>query len=252
MTTPLARRTLIAGLPLAAILADPMLAAEAAATLVPVSTQTASGKAVKAFVAKPAKKAPAVVLIHEWWGLNDQIKAVAADLSEQGYMALCADLYDGRVTSDASQAGAWMEKLDPKQATETLVAWIEWLRKQPDCNGKVATLGWCMGGGWSLNASIADPVDATVIYYGRVDRPAKDLAKLKGPVLGQFATRDQWINKPMVEGFVAAMKKAGKKLEIHWYQADHAFANPTGKNYQRPETQQAWKRTLDFLKANLG
>ena len=221
---------------------------EAAATLEPVSTKTASGKVVKGFVAKPAKTAPAVLLIHEWWGLNNQIKAVAADLSEQGYMAFCVDLYDGHVTADATQAGAWMEQLDPKQATETLVAWVQWLKKAPGCSGKVATLGWCMGGGWSLNASIADPVDATVVYYGRVDRSVTDLGKLKGPVLGQFAARDQWINKPMVEGFEAAMKKAGKKLEVYWYDADHAFANPSNPKYKKDDAAKAHAQALTYLR----
>jgi carboxymethylenebutenolidase len=251
MTELLARRSLLAGQTLAAVLADPLLTADAAATLEPVTTKTASGKTAKAFVAKPGKKAPAVLLIHEWWGLNDQVKAVAAELAGQGYVALCADLYDGKVTSDAGKAGALMEALDPKQATETVAAWIAWLKKQPDCTGKIGTLGWCMGGGWSLNASIAAPVDATVIYYGNVTKPAAELKRLKGPVLGHFATRDQWINKSMVDGFVAEMKKAGKPLEAHWYEADHAFANPTGQNFQKPDAQKAWKRTLDFLKAKL-
>jgi carboxymethylenebutenolidase len=251
MTELLARHRWLAGRTLAAVLADPLLTADAAAALEPVTTKTASGKTVKGFVAKPARKAPAILLIHEWWGLNDQIKAVAADLADQGYMALCADLYDGKVTTDAGKAGALMEALDPKQATETVAAWIAWLKKQPDCSGKIGTVGWCMGGGWSLNASIAAPVDATVIYYGNVAKPAAELKKLKGPVQGHFATRDQWINKPMVDGFVAEMKKAGKPLEAHWYEADHAFANPTGQNFQKPEAQKAWKRTLDFLKAKL-
>jgi dienelactone hydrolase len=90
-----------------------------------------------------------------------------------------------------------------------------WLQKHPKATGKVATIGWCYGGGWSLNASIATPVDATIVYYGRVDQPADRLARLKGPVLGHFATRDQWINRPMVEGFERAMAEAGKPLTIY-------------------------------------
>ena len=87
----------------------------------------------------------------------------------------------------------------------------------------IGTVGWCFGGGWSLNASIAAPVDATVIYYGRVTRPEQDLARLRGPVLGHFATQDKWINKKMVGAFEAAMKGAGKSIASHWYQANHAF-----------------------------
>ncbi|MEX0815517.1 MAG: dienelactone hydrolase family protein, partial [Dongiaceae bacterium] len=106
-------------------------------------------------------------------------------------------------------------------------------------------------GGWSLNASIAAPVAATVIYYGRVERPAADLAALAGPVLGHFADQDQWINRAMVGGFEAAMKQAGKSLETHWYSADHAFANPTSARYDREDAQTSWRRTLAFLRENL-
>jgi carboxymethylenebutenolidase len=251
MLTSLTRRTFSAGLPLAAILADPLLAADAAASLAPVSATTKSGRSVKGYLGTPAKKAPAIVLIHEWWGLNDQIKSVAADLADQGYLALCVDLYDGKLTTNPEQAGAYMQALDAGKATETMVAWIEWLKKHSAGNGKVGTVGWCMGGSWSLNASIAAPVDATVVYYGQVDRSVADLGKLKGPVQGHFARRDQWITKPMVDGFEANMKKAGKKLELHWYDADHAFANPTGQNFQKADAQKAWSRTQAFFKANL-
>ena len=90
-----------------------------------------------------------------------------------------------------------------------------------------------------------------MIYYGRVERSVEDLEKLEGPVLGHFAERDQWINHDMVGGFEKNMAAAGKSLEVHWYDADHAFANPTGNNYRKPEAELAWARTLDFLKANL-
>lgn len=251
MLMSLNRRTASAGLPLAAVLADPLLAADAAASLSPVSASTKSGRSVKGFLGTPAKKAPAILLIHEWWGLNDQIKSVGAELADQGYLALCVDLYEGKLTTNPEQAGAYMQALDGAKATETLVAWIEWLRKHSAGNGKVGTIGWCMGGTWSLNGSIAAPVDATVIYYGQVDRSAADLGKLKGPVQGHFAKKDQWISKAMVDGFEANMKKAGKKLDLHWYDADHAFANPTGQNFQKADTQKAWGRTQAFFKANL-
>ena len=173
--------------------------------------------------------APAVLLIHEWWGLNDQIKAVAGELARQGYMALAVDLYDGNVATASEEAERLRKAVDAAVATDTLVSWVEWLRKHPKGTGKVATIGWCFGGGWSLNASIATPVDATIIYYGQVDQPASRLARLQGPVLGHFATRDQRINRPMVEGFEKAMAEAGKPLTVYWYEADHAFANPTGR-----------------------
>jgi len=242
----------LAGLPLAAVLADPRLAAAAAASLEPVSLTTPSGRTVNAALGVPAAMpAPTVILIHEWWGLNDQIKAVAAEMANQGYLALAVDLYDGKTATDPGTAQSLMQGIDANASTETLVTWGDWLKQEPRSTGKLGTVGWCFGGAWSLNASIATPVDGTVIYYGRVERSVEDLAKLKGPVLGHFAELDQWINHDMVGGFEKNMAAAGKSLEVHWYNADHAFANPTGDNYRKPEAELAWSRTLDFLKAHL-
>ena len=251
-----ARRSLLTGLlatPLAVILADPILRAAAAEGLDTVSVTTADGRVEKAALAVPARTpAPAVLMIHQWWGLNDQMKAMAAEFAKEGFLALAVDLYEGKVASDPTAAKSYMQALQPDQATQTLIAWINWLKQDPRSTGKVATVGWCFGGGWSLNASIAAPVDATVIYYGQVTRPAADLARLKGPVLGQFAERDQWIDRKMVAGFEAEMKKAGKPLTVYSYPADHAFVDPTGKSYDKEATQRAWGRTRDFLRANLG
>ena len=182
------RRAIELARPLAAVLADPKLTAAEAAALETVTISTPSGRRVKGALAKPGRKAPAVLLIHEWWGLNDQIKAVAAELANQGYLALACDLYDGVVTTDPGKAGALMEAVDQAKARETLTAWVDWLRKSPDGNGKVATLGWCMGGGFSLAASIATPVDATVIYYGNVGFVVQG-SLLKRPVLASSPRR---------------------------------------------------------------
>jgi carboxymethylenebutenolidase len=251
----LARRPLLAGLagvPLATILADARLARAAAAGLEAVSLTTASGVTVAAALGRPAATpAAAVVLIHEWWGLNDQIKAVAKSLADAGYLALAVDLYKGEVATTPDQAKALMGAVDAALATETLGVWVDWLRSSADCTGKIATIGWCFGGGWSLEASLARPVEATVVYYGNVARSAVELAPLQGPVLGHFASRDQWINQEMVDGFAAAMAEAGKAAEVHWYEADHAFANPSGGRYDEADAQLAWERTLAFLAAHL-
>ena len=116
---------------------------------------------------------------------------------------------------------------------------------------RLGTVGWCFGGGWSLNASLTRPVEATVIYYGRLVDDEARLAALKGPVLGHYASRDQWINAAMVKGFEKAMTAAGKAFTSHWYEADHAFANPTSAIYDEADAALAWSRTLAFLAANL-
>ncbi len=197
-----------ASLPLATVLAFPELAGAAAGSLTTVSTTLAGGKQVNAALAMPdADRAPAVLLIHEWWGLNDQIKSVAAELAGLGYMALAVDLYDGEVAESSDQAMSLMQGVDQQEATRTLKSWIAWLREHERGNGKVATVGWCFGGGWSLRASIAAPVDATVIYYGYVTESAEKLEALHGPVLGHFATQDQRIDEERVDGFKSEMSR---------------------------------------------
>lgn len=245
----------MASLPLATVLAYPDLAGAAAGSLTTVSTKLGDGKAVNASLALPeAAKAPAVLLVHEWWGLNDQVKSVAAELAGLGYVALAVDLYNGHVADNAEDARSLMGAVDADEATRTLATWVEWLRGHERSSGKVATVGWCFGGGWSLNASIAAPVDATIIYYGDLQRSAEDLRSLRGPVLGHFATRDGWINQAMVDGFRKEMDKAGKAdiLTVYWYEADHAFANPTGGRYDAEDAALAWKRTRAFLERNIG
>ncbi|WP_020395920.1 dienelactone hydrolase family protein [Thiolinea disciformis] len=245
----------LACLPLATVLSYPELAKAAAATTQEASFKLEMGDEVKASVALPAspEKAPAVLLIHEWWGLNDQIKAVAAELANMGYLAIAVDLYAGKVAANADEAKELMGKIDPEMATETMKGWVEWARKHERSSGKVATLGWCFGGGWSLNTSVATPVDATVIYYGRVEKPVDELKQLAGPVMGHFGKLDKSINEEMVKGFEKNMEAAGKTeaLTVYWYDADHAFANPSGARYDEANAKLAWERTSDFLKMNL-
>jgi len=245
--------TSLAGLPLAAILADPQLVRAAAAEVDEVSITSQGGRSVSAAIAIPeVTPAPTVLLIHQWWGLVDQIKAVAVEFAKEGYVGLAVDLYDGQSADDPEGARALMNAVKTDEANDTLRSWLGWLREHDQGSGKLATIGWCFGGGWSLDASIATPVEATVIYYGRVTRSAEELASLKGPVQGHFATRDGWITKEMVDGFEAQMAKAGKSLTRYWYEADHAFGDPTSPRYDQANAQVAWDRTLEFMAANMG
>ena len=251
----LARRSIVkaaVGLPLAAVLADAGLARAAAAGLATISLTTPGGQTVGAALARPdATPAAAVLLVHEWWGLNDQIKSVAAAFAEAGYLALAVDLYKGQSANTSAGARALMGAVVADEAVDTLKTWARWLKAHELSDGKLGTIGWCFGGGWSLGASLAEPADATVVYYGRVGGTPERLARLKGPVLGHYATRDQWINKQMVRAFEAAMDKAGRPYASHWYEADHAFANPSSGRYDRADAQLAWTRTLEFFAANL-
>lgn len=251
---PLRRSLLagLAGLPLAAILADPGLAQAVAATTGTITIKTIGGRSVAAALAKPAKvPAPTVMLVHEWWGLNDQIKTMAVTLAGQGYLVLAVDLFQGRVTTDAEEARAATQAVQPAEASDTLVSWAEWLKNHPDGTRRLGVVGWCFGGGWALNAATIADVAATVVYYGRVNLPPDQLARLKGPVLGHFGRQDQFINQDVVAAFERGMKQVDKPYAIHWYEAGHAFANPTGNNYDRDDARLAWRRTLDFLGGEL-
>ena len=252
----LARRTVLksaAGLPLAAILADPLVTRAVAQTLDTVELTTLSGATISAALAIPEETpAGAVLMIHEWWGLNDQIRAVAAELAMMGYVALAVDLFGGHVADTPEQARMLTGELDADLATETLETWIDWLDNHAAVNGRVATMGWCFGGGWSLRASLARSVAGTVIYYGRVPDDPAALEPLAGPVLGHFANQDAFITPAMVDGFEAALAAAGKTHTIHRYDADHAFANPTSARYDEANAARSWERTSAFLAEVLG
>jgi carboxymethylenebutenolidase len=215
-----------------------------------ITLKTPDDVSFNAYVAGPENARAGILVVHEWWGLNDHIRAQADMLAKQGYRVLAIDLYDGKVTSDPKLAGTLMEAVQQNQANAKLRAALAAL-KAPD--RKLATLGWCFGGGQALQATLTDPgaVSATVIYYGL---PVTDVAVLKtlnGPVLGIFAQRDGWITPAMAADFEKAMLEAGKSLEAHHYAADHAFANPSSPNYNSVIAQEAWHTTQDFLAANL-
>ena len=251
------RRAFLKGLvslPLAAVLFDPLLARAQADTLQLVKLEIEGADPVQGALALPdGEVGPAVLLIHEWWGLNDQIKAVAAELAKLGFVAFAIDLFDSEPATEPDAAMALVEGLDREVATAKLVAAIEWLASYDRTTGKVGTVGWCFGGGWSLDASLATPVDATVIYYGNVEKTAAEVEPLYGPVLGHFATEDKFITRDMVDRFERAMAEAGKSefLTVYWYDADHAFANPSGARYDASDARLAWDRTLEFLRAAL-
>jgi len=217
-----------------------------------VSLKTPGGE-TKAYVSRPAgKPRGAVLILHEWWGLNDWVKAMADRIAGEGYLALAVDLFKGKVASDPKEAAALMGGKDEQWGDAVEEAGLEWLKSNAS-GAKVATLGWCMGGGESLKTSLNDPkdVDATVMYYGL---PVTDVAKLKtlrGPVLGIWANKDGWITPDKVKAFDEALTRAGVKHEFHAYDADHAFANPSGGKYNGPAAADAWKKTRAFLSANL-
>ncbi len=202
----------------------------------------------RGFLAKPeqAGSYPGVVMIHENRGTNDYFRGMAKQLASQGYMVLAVDLF-GRSVETQEEARTLTSALDQNKATQNLRAAAQYLRSQGA--PKVASLGWCFGGGQSLTLALSgEPMDATVIYYGRLVTEEAQLAKIKWPVLGIFGDKDQGISVDSVKQFDAALDKLNITNEIYIYPGvGHAFANPSGMNYAANETKDAWAKTVTFL-----
>ena len=193
---------------------------------------------------------PALIVIHEWWGLNDNVRAMADRLAAEGYMVLAVDLYAGKTAETPEEARQLMLGVveDPDSARENLrMAW-DFL----DTAGapRIGSLGWCFGGAWSLNAAqlLGENLDAAVIYYGQVTDDEEELAAVSAPILGLFAAEDRGIKLDSVNAFRDALDRLRKPNEIHIYPGvGHAFANPTGRNYNAEAAQDAWAKALEFL-----
>ena len=216
-----------------------------------------AGHPVKGYLAKPKSvrgQLPAVILVHEWWGLNDNIRAMARRLAGEGYTALAVDLYGGAVAKTPDEATKLMQaSMQHKDAlAENLRRAQAYLKR----NGapKIGVVGWCFGGGWSLQTAllVPDGIDAAVVYYGRPEPDKAEIAKLKAPVLGLYGADDQGIPVASVRAFETTAKELGKKVEIHVYDgAGHAFANPSGTAYRPEAAKEAWARTTAFFKQHL-
>ena len=210
----------------------------------------------KAYLTLPEKgKAPfpAVVLIHEWWGLNDHIKYWADRLASDGYATLAVDLYEGKVADNRDDALAYMKGVDAEAALETLKAAHAFMAKDARVKAKKrACMGWCFGGGWSLKLALAAPdLDAAVIYYGRLNTDPEKLKAIKAKLLGVFGNQDRGIPPDVVNEFEQGLEKAGVDNKILRYDAPHAFANPSNARYVQEAAEDAWKHARTFLSSNL-
>ena len=183
-------------------------------------------------------KHPALVVIHEWWGLNDWVKEQAQKYAGQGYVALAVDLYRGKVAANPDDAHILMRGLADDRGLRDLEAAFAYLSSRPDVDaGKIGSVGWCMGGGWSIKLAEDQPkLAACVVNYGALPSDPAIIAKIHAPVQGNFGADDQGIPTADVCAFEAAMKAAGKPTDIKIYDgAGHAFQNPNNKQGFRPE-----------------
>jgi carboxymethylenebutenolidase len=203
-----------------------------------------------------SKKLPAVVMIHEWWGLNENIKDMANLLARQGFVVLAADLYKGQVANTPQRAMELVQTVRNNQSSSTnnLQSAVKYLSLLPNVDSsKIASLGWCFGGGQSLQLALNSkehPLAATILYYGTpLVTDKASLSKIKWPLLGIFGNKDQSIPVDEINQFRTSLNQSGVTNEVHVYNGvGHAFANPSGDNYAPKETEDAWEKTLSFLK----
>ncbi|SMO81732.1 dienelactone hydrolase family protein [Fodinibius sediminis] len=221
-----------------------------------VSYATVDGREITGYLARPEdteEDGPALIVIHEWWGLNDNIRMMTDRLAGEGYTALAVDLYNGKVADAPDSAGTYARSVEQQQALDNLRQAYAYLAEEQRAQN-IGTIGWCFGGGWSLQTALALPeqVDAAVIYYGRLITDAERLAKLQMPVLGIFGAEDSGIPPEQVKRFESALNEAGVTNSIHIYEgADHAFANPSGTRYNKEAAEDAWQKTVAFLARTL-
>ena len=221
------------------------------------------GEPVKAYVSQPMRAGlyPGVVVIHEWWGLNAQIKGVAERTAEDGYVTIAPDLYRGKLGTDAGIAHQLMRGLNENYALEVVQQAIAWLRtnerqtakRPPGQEMPVGLLGFCMGGRIAL-ASALKPVDiqAAVMFYGSVETQKDALKPLAAPILGIFGNEDHGIPLDQIKAFEAALNESGKKATVLVYPGvGHAFFNEERPGYDKEVAHDAWARTRMFLKKEL-
>jgi carboxymethylenebutenolidase len=217
-----------------------------------ITLKTADGKDANGYVLMAKKKTNNWIFVfQEWWGLNDHIKRESEklynDLGNVNVLAL--DMYDGKLATTPDDAGKYMSEFKQDRGNAIVKGALYFAGKA----AKIGTIGWCFGGGQSMQASLTADKQAAacVIYYGM---PETDLARLKNlntDVLNIWPTQDQWINKDVTDKFEANMKAAGKNLTTKSYDADHAFANPSNPKFNPEFTADAYKHTLEFFKARL-
>lgn len=220
-----------------------------------VSYKRPDGKSVNGYLAEPpaGAKAPGMVVIQEWWGLNDQIKGVADKLAKSGYRALVPDLYRGKVALEANEAQHLMQGLNFGDAAgQDIRGAVQYLKQS---SPKVGVTGFCMGGALTVLSAVNVPeADAAVIWYGYPPLEYVDASKIKAPLLGHWATQDQAFAIGGVDALEKKLRDANVKFEFHRYNCKHAFANETADQkkldmlkYDSKAAELAWQRTIDFL-----
>lgn len=216
-----------------------------------ISYTTADGKEAHAWEIK-AKRPTQYYLfvIHEWWGLNDYVKQESEKLSnELGVNVIALDMYDNQVASTREDAAKYMQAVTTERATAIIKGAFNYAGKE----ARIFTIGWCFGGGWSLQTAIeaGNRAAGCIMFYGQPEKDVDRLKNLKCDVIGFFAKRDEWINEKVVEDFKANMQAADRKVSVYEYDADHAFANPSNPHFDKAATADAYTKIYAFIKERI-
>ena len=216
-----------------------------------VKFSSKSGSPVEGELAEPSgtAKAPAIVLIQEYWGVNDHIKDLTERLAAEGFLVLAPDLYHGRVTKSSEEAGKLMGELDTLVAVQEIAGAVSFLKEHARSNGKVGVTGFCLGGALTLASACHVPgLAAAVAFYGIPPAEKVDFAKVTAPVQMHVAKNDQWVTVERAE----AVKAKVSGMELHVYDADHAFVNDTRPEvYSAENAKLAWGRMVAFFEKHL-
>ena len=209
---------------------------------------------VTAFVARPdgIENAPAVIIVHEWWGLNPHIEDIAGRFADEGFIAVAVDLYEGKTTKDAQEASKLMGALKQEEGLARLQVALKGLRAMPEITG-VAVTGFCMGGTFALLLACNAKVEAAAPFYGDVPVDTTIIGKLNCPILFIGAEKDQWITIEKMNRLDVSLKQYGKQGEVRVYKdADHAFFNDTRPEvYRSADAEDAWNRVIEFFNQHL-
>ena len=209
---------------------------------------------ITGYLAKPGEEGgfAGIIMIHEWWGLNDNVKMMAQQLASEGYVVLAVDLFKGSVATTGNKAREQTGALVQEEAIANMNAAISYLKEKEGVLS-LGSMGWCFGGGQSLQLALhSEELDATVIYYGRLTDDKDALSNIMWPVLGVFGSADTSIPVSSVNAFDSALDGLGIENEIYVYDGvGHAFANPSGANHAPDETKDAWMKTVEFLNKHL-
>jgi carboxymethylenebutenolidase len=215
----------------------------------------ANGRTARGYLAEPEGEGPGVVVLGEFWGLDDDVRRIVDSFAQEGFVALAPDLYGGKTTEEPDEAQKQMMAMNMAEAEKEMRGAVEYVLEHPKCNGTVGSVGFCVGGGLSIWAASANPkIGAAVTYYYVMPHGKPDFSNIDAPVLGHFGTADDFLSPDDAKALQQELQEAGVEAAFEFYEGGgHAFANEHDRlgTYHPKHAASAWQKTVDFLKRHL-